>query len=787
MSFFNQLLGKVLGAYIRPKGKKRLAQHAGTIAMKGLSAPVEVRRDSLGVPHIYAENRKDLLFAQGFVHAQDRLWQMEVNRRVCLGRLCEVFGKDALDVDRMTRTFGFGRVGKDSLKLVPEDMQTLLGSYVKGVNAFLSHPDTVLPVEFSLVKHTPEPWKVEHVLAFSSMMLLQMSNGWAHEYVRSKLIEALGPEKAAELEINYPEGNPVAIPKGIEANALADDGKLQALGGPFMPNIKGSNAWAVTGSRTETGKPILCNDPHLPMYLPSIWYQNHLSAPDYNVIGVSLPGLPMVMIGHNEKISWGITLAYTDIEDLFVEKFEDASLKKYEYKGAMLESEIHEEKIFIKGNEEPHIEKVVITRNGPVISDIFETGNQKLVIKAPAIQANSSTLGFFSLNTATGWNDFVEGMRHVKSVGLNIVYADVDGNIGYWVTGENPIRGKGQGDVPAPAWTGEYDWTGYVPFEQMPHNLNPERGYIISCNHKIVPDDYPYFLGRIWMNGHRAKRLENLFSQKETFRMHDFRKMMMDFYCAPGVKFAHLYAGFSHESPAVAEAAKAMIDWDGNLTKDCIGGTIFQVTRNMVLKSIFGKGLSKENTHYAMGTGVDPVLFGISEYMGHDSEMLFRMVKNPDSWFMKAAGGWEKIRKEALEQAVVWLQKELGADISAWRWGAIHKVEFPHSMAIQKPMDQIFNVGPFEIGGDTDTVCQTALAAADPYFAKIACPSYRQIIDMSDVSKSMWVLPPGQSGQLGSSHYKDQAEAWLEGRMYPMWWTRDQVEKDTVDVLILGA
>jgi len=462
---------------------------------------------------------------------------MEVNRRTAAGRLSEIFGPIALDTDRMSRTFGFRRLAEASFRTAPPQVRETAQAYAAGVNAFLDHAGKRLPVEFTLLRYRPEPWEPEDSFAWGQVMAWNLSHAWAGELVRAKLIAALGPERAADLEPRYPERNPITLPQAIEFNRLTADGMLQAAEGPFLKQAFGSNGWAVRGERMSGGAAALCNDMHLAMQLPSIWYAVHLVVQEgdeqFNTIGVSLPGVPLVLVGHNAHIAWGMTLAFTDCEDLVVEKFHPEKPHLYEFQGRWQEAVVIREPIRVKGQKEPHVEEVIVTRHGPVISDVVGETQQRLAVQSMALLPSSLIAGWLRPDTAQGWNDFVEAMRLIEAPQLNVVYADVEGNIGYWVTGRVPVRAKGQGLVPAPGWSGEYEWVGEVPFEEMPHALNPAQGYIVTCNHRIVPDDYPHYLGSVWMNGYRARRIVDVFESKQTLSRDDFRALHVDFHSLP--------------------------------------------------------------------------------------------------------------------------------------------------------------------------------------------------------------------------------------------------------------
>lgn len=788
MNFFQNILGKVLRPVVVGMGKRRLAEHDGTHEVKDLLHEVEIRRDPQGVPYIFAKNEYDLFFAQGYVHAQDRFWQMEVNRRLSKGRLSEVFGEGALQTDRISRTLGFGRLAQHDFDIMDAKMRKKLLPYVRGVNAWLeNHPDK-LPIEFKLAGYKPEAWEVTDILAISRMMGLRLSIGWVHEISALKMIDALGKKGEELLQMRYPEGNPLTLPHGIDVGDLLPDPMLDALDGPYHQPANGSNAWAITGSRTDTGKPYLCSDPHLPMLTPSVWYQVYLEGGEYRCQGVSIPGIPLIMIGHNSHIAWGITLSFTDIADTYIEEFNPQNPKQYKYKEAWKTVEEVQETIQIKGKKEPHVETVTFTDHGVVISGIFETGKHKLALQSSALAPSRLTEGWYNLDRAKNWKEFSHALSYIDAPGLNVVYADVDGNIGHYVTGRSPIRKNGTGSFPSPGWTGEYDWDGFIPHEQMPHQLNPERGHIISCNHKLIPDDYPWTLGEAWMNGFRAQRLEELLSdQDRKFKMTDFPAWHMDFQSIPGLQFAAFFKGFKHADPKVQAAIDKLTAWDGNLTADSIAGTIYLVVKQQMTHVIINSLGNDQIRDWAVGSGLDGVVFGHSEYQGHDIGLVLDLLKRPDSEWMQAAGGLNEVLRKSAEQAVAWLNHKLGHNLEHWQWGKLHTVTFPHPMAVKKPLDYVFNVGPFPIGGDTDTVCQTAFKPHKPFDAEQACPSYRHIVDMSNFANSLWILPPGQSGQIGSKHYDDQVQNWLTGKYYPMMWERKQIEEGARQVLMLKS
>jgi penicillin amidase len=784
MSSRKTLLGTAAHWFVNRLDRKRLPQIDGEIKLEGLSAPVEIIRDRWGVPHIYADTSEDGLFGQGFVHAQDRLFQMELNRRTAQGQLSDLFGEIALDTDRTARTFGFNRLGMADWEILSDKLKSQFLAYTAGVNAYLGQKRLKLPVEFSMLSHRPDPWKPEDSMAFTRVMIWQLSHAWQGEIIRAEIAEKVGADNASELEIHYPPENPLTLPGGIEFNAIDPEGKIRKLPGPFLNRGIGSNSWVVSPHRSETGNAVLCNDMHLPLSLPSLWYQIHLKfGEELQVTGVSLPGIPYIMVGHNDRIAWGMTLAFTDAEDLFIEQID--SQDRYLFHDEWHSAEIIEEIIEVKGHAVPHVEKVMVTRHGPIISDVVGKPDQKLAVNSMALRSNRAVEGWYRLNVAKNWDDFVDAMALIEAPQLNVTYADVENNLGFWVTGKVPVRSNGDGSVPVPGWSGEYEWIGEVPFDEMPHALNPEQGYLVTCNQKIVGNNTPYFLGNVWMNGFRARRLVELIESREAVSMDDHKKFQMDVKCLPGVAFVDSLEGVTDPDMDVQLALRLLREWDGYLTTTSIGGTVYEVSRYTIILNLLEPGLGHDLTTRFMGKGFHPLLSQTHEFYGHDTVVMLRLLDSPDSWWVRQAGGRDVVLSKSLQQTIRWLREHLGEDHSEWQWGKIHRVNFQHPLSVQKPFDQVFDRGPFPIGGDTDTPLQTAIHPEDPYDNKAWSPSFRQIVDMGDLSQSFTIIPPGQSGHVASPHYDDLAQSWLEGRYHPMLWTREQVEDDPEGFLVL--
>lgn len=788
MSKVFDFIGTVTQMGLFKLSQRNLPQMEGKLKLKGLKKTVDITRDIWGIPHIKAKNLHDLSFAQGYVHAQDRLWQMELFRRVATGTLSEIIGEDVVDIDVAARTFGFHRIGLEDQKLLDDKMLGLLKAYVKGVNAFIKN--NKLPVEFTVLQYTPKKWTLEDVFAFSKLMSWQLSNMWQGQLFRGKVVEKVGAERANELEIYYRKDNPAILPNGIEVN-VEETAAFRVAETPFLKQGQGSNSWTISGHKTTTGMPLLANDPHLTLSSPPIWYENHLKCPGFHVTGVSIPGSPLALIGHNEHISWGVTIGYTDNEDLFIEKFKDGSDRWYEHKGEWKAAVILEESIFVKGKKEPHKAKVIVTQHGPVISEVVGLPNKKMTLQSYAMMPGRVFKGWYQLNVAKNWQDFVHAMSFLSSPPMNIVYADTKGNIGYWLVGTVPVRAKGDGRVPVPGWTGEYEWTGTVPFMEMPHSYNPQKGYIITANNKVVNEDYPHDLGENWMNGYRAKRLEDLIEEKLHISPDDCRLMQADLFCIPGKQMAeHFKELLESEAEAIKDkryqqALHIFTEWDGHLIAESIAGSIYTLCKNYLSYHLLDKKLNPELVATFKGRGFHPGLSVSNHFFGHDTVVLLRMLDNPDSWWVQEAGGKQALMLKSLKNAVDWLLDNVGEKISDWQWGKLHRAVFGHALSIKKPLDKTFNIGPVPIGGDADTPWQTANPLGEMPNNAMGSASFRQVIDMGDLSKSMAVLPAGQSGRLASPHHHDQLELWRAAKLRPMLWTERQVATYAEEVLVL--
>ncbi len=758
--------------------RRPLARTRGTLRLPGLHRPVEILRDRWGVPHIYAADRHDLFFAQGFVHAQDRLWQMDFQRRMVAGRLSEVLGPQTVAVDRWLRILGMRRLAEQQVSLLTEPVRTVLEAYAAGVNARIALGR--LPVEFGLLRYRPEPWTAADTLAWNKAMSWGLSINWESELLRAQLIARLGPERAAELE---PELDELSIvpPGGLSALDRAAAAR-PFLGPPPQAGV-GSNSWVLAGQRTVGGTPILANDMHLPMYQPSIWYENHLVGGGLNVIGITFPGVPGVVAGHNGHVAWGFTNGFPDVQDLYRERLrrDEAGRVWYEYRGEWHRAEIIREEIEVKGAETV-VEEVILTRHGPIINALAAdlAGEEPLALRWTSWEPDTVIHAVLEMMEARTCLEFRQALRRWTSPVQNVVYADREGNIAYSLAGRVPIRAKGEGLTPVPGWTGEYEWTGYIPFEEMPHLYNPPQGYIVTANNRIVGKEYPYFLGREYASDDRARRITELIEGRKRVDVAYVRKMHFDLVSPTARDVARHLGNLRVQDPRLAAVVEMMGRWDGALTADSPEAAVYQVFLRRMIRLLLVDRLGEDLTVRYAGLGPTPQLADRSIFGVRARQWLHKLLEEPDSpWFDLGNGeGRDEAMILALQQTVAFLEQELGPEPKDWAWGKLHTLTYAHTLGRLRPLDLLFNRGPYPLGGDDTTVWATGAARHDLSCERIIGPPYRFIADLGDLDHALGLLAPGQSGQPGSKHYDDQIRAWFEGGYHPLLYAREDVERE---------
>lgn len=778
--------------------RRPLPRTSGTLPLPGLQAPVKVIRDRWGVPHIYASTSEDLFMAQGYVHAQDRLWQMEFQRRAASGQLAELFGAVALDSDRFVRVLGFRRVAEREVDSLDDETRRLAEAYVRGVNAFIEQHAGNLPIEFTVLRLRPRPWTVADVLVWGRMMALQLSCNWREELVRARLIATVGAERAAMLEPHYPNDHPIIVPPGVQYTPTIGQSATERANATarFFPDGEGqgSNSWAVAAHRTAGGGPLLASDPHLAITMPSLWYENHLSGGDFHVTGASIPGTPGIVIGHNEHIAWGVTNSRNDVQDLYLEKFDpsDPTGLRYEYQGQWETAELVREEIVVRGQREVVIEEVRITRHGPIINALtpkHTSGSngeaarveQPLAMRWTALAPSRLMRAVFRLNRARDWESFREALADWTVPPQNFTYADVEGNIGYALGGDIPLRAKGDGRLPVPGWTGEYEWVGIIPHAELPHVLNPAEGFVITANNRIVDDSYPYPFPAEWLNGYRAERIRQLIEQTPRHDAESFARIHADVRSLPGLELAALAGRLPADEPLAQQARDALATWNGELSADSVGGTIYARLRERLLSTVYADAAEAFNS--TVGLGAFATLPGRD--MAHRTfpRLLRSLIERDDRCCGERTA--DEILTAAWNATLAELRAELGDDVATWRYGRIHTLTIRHPLGSLPALAAIFNRGPFPTGGDLDTVNMGYLPrefAGPPFYI---APSYRQICDTSDWDRSQSIQPTGQSGHPGSRHYSDFVQPWLNVQYHPMPWSRSRVEEVAVTRMTL--
>jgi len=766
-------------------------RYQGRLILKGLSDSVEVLRDKWGVPHIYARSTHDLLFAQGFVHAQERLWQMDFNRRLVAGRLSEILGPVSLPLDRWIRTLTMRRVAEGEVALIDDENRSSMEAYAHGVNACIEHEP--LPLECRLLGYTPEPWIIADSLAWVKMMAWDLSVNWETEILRARLIAKLGPEMAASLEPDVP-GWVRIIPPGVDythisEEALQNANQAREYMGPAAGEGIGSNNWVLSGSRTTTGMPILANDMHLGMTAPAIWYENHLSGGDLHVAGVSFPGIPAVMAGHNEHLAWGFTNGFPDVQDLYMERLRQApdGSTEYEFQGEWHKADVIREEIKVK-DAEPVYEDVVVTRHGPIINSLVEEERMDtpLALRWTALEKANTVNPIFDMNRATSCEEFHQVLRGWICPTQNVVYADRRGNIAYTFPGNIPMRAKGDGSVPVPGWTGEYEWMGYIPYEELPHMFNPPPGYISSANNRVVDDGYPHWVCADFCSSSRANRIVELIEAQETLGIEDIKRMQMDQVSVLARETMRQLDSFVPDDPTLAPVFERFRDWDGHLSVDDPRGAIYQVFVHRLIEILTSSRLGELSIRYA-GQGPTPVLSEVSMFAEHAREWLLTTLSDPESPWWNSDNGNKRPEYilQAMRETIEIIKDTCGPDIEDWTWGKVHTLTFGHPLGIVSPLDRILNRGPYPIGGDMDTLWATGASRVDLSERPMIGPPARFIADLSDWNNSLSILVPGQSGHPTSPHYDDNIKDWFRGEYHPMVFDRERVVASTVHTLTL--
>jgi penicillin G amidase len=746
--------------------RRPLPRTKGEQIVRGLEGSIEIARDRWGMPRVRAQSPADLWFGQGFCHGQDRLWQCDLQRRICSGRVSEVAGPEALPVDRLMRTLGLRRVAlREETELDPE-LRGLLDAYCAGLNE-AARTAPAPPSEFQLLRLEFEPWRPADLLAGGKLLSFGLSTNWERELLRADLVRELGEERAARIDPTYPKGNPVVLRPGQgfdgDGLELAEQiGRVREQIG-LAGAASGSNNWAVSADRSVTGGALIAGDPHLPSGMPGMWHEIALEFQGRTCRGAAIPGLPGISMGQNDDVAWTFTNVLADVEDLFVERIEGES---YEFRGEHRPLEMIEELITVRGRDVPERHEVRVTHHGPIVNDALGADDeQPLALRWAALDHPSISWAHIGIFEPRNGAELVELLGSVTMPVSNLVWADRHGSIGYKMMGRIPSRKGDCPDLPKPGWTGEFEWDGWIPYDELPQLADPEEGFIVTANNRVVDGSYPHHITSDWLDGYRAARIEQLLEATDQHDLDSFRRMQGDLYSIPGDEVVHRLARLEPKSQREIRAIERLKSWDRTLGPESVAGTIYQA---------FLLRFAREFTREAIG---DRDL--AERYLDRADNGFITHVTSPWRWQSHLlalwaegdedliGGSWDDLALEALRRALDDLEERFGPEPGHWTWGHVHELRFPHALGGGHPVaDWVFN-RTLHPGGSQETVAQIAYDPNDPYEA-IWAPSWRMVADPQDPQRSRWQAFTGQSGHAWSRHYDDLQPRWLAGEMQSM-------------------
>ncbi|MGB8337747.1 MAG: penicillin acylase family protein [Burkholderiales bacterium] len=761
----------------------------GRIALPGLQSGAQIVRDRFGVPHIYADTIGDAHFALGYAHAQDRLWQMEMNRRIAAGRLAEVLGESALDTDKFLRTLGIRRFADATQKNLDQETADTLKAYVAGVNSFINTNTRTLPPEFLLLGIKPEPWSAADSIAWVKMMAWDLGGNWRNELLRMQLTQKLSPQQIAEFIPPYPGDAPMVVPdlSKLYADLQNEAARLAAVAPENLPEGAGSNNWVVSGAKTLSGKPLLANDPHLSLSAPAIWYFAHMSAPRLNVIGATLPGVPNIVLGHNDRIAWGFTNTNPDVQDLYVEKIDAMNPAQYITPAGAQPFQTLNETIKVKGKPDVNLQ-IRISRHGPIVSDVSAPigaatpNGYAIAFQWTTLRDDDLALqAGVKINRANTWAEFLKAARDFHSPQQNMVYADIDGNIGFVAPGRIPVRKAGnaiKGLAPSPGWDALYDWESFIPFEQLPQQYNPASGQVVTANHKITAPGYKPYITSEWLPPFRADRINNLLAEKSQHSVDTFASIQADVKSQMVADFKPLFDTIKPD-PAGSAAYELVKKWNGEMRSNDAAPLIFSAWYRELTRLVYADELGDE----IFGKEWDQRAVFLHHVLKNDNGQS-RWCDDISTAQIENCGGMMTL---ALSRAVDDLQKRYGNRMDYWRWGDAHFALSEHRpFSKQSTLAKLFDIR-VPSAGDSYSVNvgrHTISNDAQP-FANRHAASLRAIYDLSDLNQSRYMHSTGQSGNRLSPHYDDFAKKWAAIEYIPMTTNRVQIESGTIDRLTL--
>ncbi|MBN1223853.1 MAG: penicillin acylase family protein [Candidatus Aminicenantes bacterium] len=727
------------------------------ISVKGIGGKVEILTDRWGIPHVFAQNEEDLFFACGFLHAKERMWQMELQRRAGSGRLSEILGKEALDRDRFLRNLGLKEAALRSYEKLSAEEGRLIAAYSRGVNFWMRSRGWSWPPEFLILRFRPEPWHPIDSLFVKEVMSLLLCVDYPSELIRGNLAKRMGSDKALQiLEEEVKE-----IPDEIGESSLAKLSEVLFTGG--------SNNWVVSGNLTKSGKPLLANDPHLQISTPPIWYEMHLQCPTLNVAGASIPGIPFVVIGHNDFIAWGVTNSGVDVQDLYIEKI-DTAQEMYLGREGWKPLRKTEEVFHVRGRKEPDRMAICWTERGPIISPEIVESLTPVSLRWCIHDGGREFKAFFKLNKARNWDEFREALSFYSAPSQNIVYADIEGNIGYWLMGKIPLRDENSALFPFPGWLEKGHWKGFLEEERKAYIYNPPGGIIVTANNRILPESFPHYLSVDWDMPFRADRIRELLLLEERHDIASFQKIQSDVYAKNGEMFFQVLQELQTEQGESEQALEILRSWDRLMSSG----------KAPLLYKTFLDIFSEETLKDELGEDFRSFDF----LFRRKNAGLMRILSDPESpWFDRKdtprVEDRSDIVKLSLKRAMIRLRREYGPP-EKWDWKTIHSLRYEHLLG-RVAIFRFLNRGPYPLSGDAFTVNSTYALGNHTTHG----PSYRQIVDLADIEKSVCVITSGQSGHFLSRYYDNQIPLWLKGQYHPMLFERKDVEVDAQGRLLL--
>ncbi|UOQ92959.1 penicillin acylase family protein [Halobacillus shinanisalinarum] len=727
-----------------------LPQVSGEIKLEGLKEPVTVTRDESGVPHISAANAHDLFMAQGYVQAQDRLLQMELARRQASGTLSEVVGEAAIEQDKYFRTLGLRRAAEASLPLYSDEAVRSLEAFAQGVNMYIDKvvEENRLPPEFKLMGIEPGTWQPVDSLTIGKYMAFDLGGHWERQAFNYYALAKFPEEKALELFPSYPKEAPTIINESevVDVATSFQDAVIP-------PEFNGSNNWVLSGERTESGLPLLADDPHLGLATPSIWYQMHLDSPGYQVSGVIFAGIPGIILGHNEDIAWGVTNVGPDVQQLYIEKRNPNRPDEFQFEGNWEQAEVIPEPIKVKGEETIDYE-VVETRHGPVISEFAEqSGKDKVLsLRWTALDPTTELEAVLEINRASNWQEFEKGLEKFLAPAQNFVFASKGGTIAYKANGRIPIyETEDDALLPLRGWEEEDEWNGYIPFNELPTLVNPEKGYIATANNKVVSESYPYHISHNWAQPYRYKRIAEMIEGKQTHSVENMKDMQLDVRNLQAEEFlpfmlAHVEEGYGEVEKA---AVNLMEKWTYEDDYQLPQPLIFHTWNTNIQAILYNESIPKEMRDLFHGAGQTT------------DEMVRSVINGEESIWVEEAGGIKHVLNESFSKTITELTEQYGNTPSDWRWGDGHAVEFTHPLSSIRILGRFFNPGdPVPVSGSRVTV--RAAGYNDNGLVNHGA-SWRYVTDLGEPTEAEHVVGPGQSGHFRSEWYHDQFNDWVEG------------------------